>query len=476
MNRTLQLKAILLFFVFLSFGRATINAQCIFYNQTERLQYAAIKAIYDQNSKVFFSSNLNNFVNQQICSICDIPEVYCEREKVVGLSFRGSNLTTMPREIAAFPDLQFLYLDNNQLSCLPKEVAVICAGNAANLTLEGNPIFNTTGFFDFCANPRDICIPSKSFDLCDNLGFINYLDTLYILGLGEKYSKVEIIGANTGWKVFPICENCDDLQLINDLPDGEYTLKINLTDKNGQSCYREEKITIARNGIQPTPPATNIGDINCDQLEFEITGGDVYINGLTANYNKVEYIGANTNWKVVLECDGTCSTNTLIPSLKVGTYTTGLGNTCYREKIVSIDNANPTLPDDGELGSINCDGLEFEVNFDGVYISGLTAVYNKVEYIGANTDWKVIRECDGDCPSIRLVQGLKQGTYTFKVFQSGEFGENCYHEETIRIDSDDLPYPSEQNGQLNCDNLVFDGFVNQIYVGNLMASGLRMKF
>ncbi|MFK7979621.1 MAG: hypothetical protein AB8G86_06545, partial [Saprospiraceae bacterium] len=488
MNLTLHLKAMLLSFEFLFTGISSVMAQCNFSNQTERLAYAAIKDIYEQNPKDFLSLGMRNFVNGQFCDICDVPEVYCENGKAVGLFLMGKNLTTIPRSIAAFSDLRFLFLDNNQLSCLPKEVGLICSGTAADLTLEGNPIFNTTGFFDFCANPRDICIHSKPFNACDNLGFINYLDTLYILGLGERYNKVEIIGAPTNWKIFPVCEYCDDFQLINDLPNGNYTLKINVTDKNGQSCYREEKITINNNGNQSPITPNDIGAVNCDNLEFEVSQGDIYINGLTAAYNKVEYIGANTNWKVVLKCDGTCSENTLIPSLAAGTYTIkifqadGLGNNCYREKVITIEDVDITLPTN-EFGAINCDSLEFEVNFDGVYINGLTAVYNKVEYIGANTDWKVITECNGElnspigsCASTRLVQGLKPGTYTFKIFQRGEFGENCYQEESITISTNDLPYPSQQIGSLNCNNLVFDRYNNQISIDGLTATYNKVEY
>ncbi|MFK7978984.1 MAG: hypothetical protein AB8G86_03300, partial [Saprospiraceae bacterium] len=385
MNLTLHLKVMLLFFAFLLIGTSSLMAQCDFSNQTERLEYAAIKDFYEQNRKDFLSFNMRDFVNGQLCDICDVPEVYCENDKVVGLFMMGKNLTTIPRSIAAFSDLRFVFLNNNQLNCLPKELGLICSGTPADLVLEGNPIFNTTGFFDFCSNPKDICIPSKSFDVCDNLGFINYLDTLYILGLGESYNKVEIIGAPTDWKVFPICEYCEDIKLINDLPNGDYTLKINVTDEDGQSCYREEKITVNNNhNTSPTSPTNDIGAINCDNLDFDINRGDVYVTGLSAAYNKVEYIGANTNWKVMLECDGTCSENTLIPSLAAGTYTIkifqsdGLGNNCYREKVIIIDETDTTLPT-SEVGAINCDGLEFEVDFDGVYISGLTAVYNKVE-------------------------------------------------------------------------------------------------
>ena len=483
MNQSFYIKTICLLLTYLFFGQlsAQISAPCSFSNQEERLQYAAIKDFYEQNPKDFLSYNMRDFVNGQLCDICDVPEVYCENDKVVGLFMMGKNLTTIPRSIAAFSDLRFAFLNNNQLSCLPKELGLVCSGTPSDLVLEGNPIFNTTGFYDFCANPRDICIPTKLFNTCDNLGFISYLDTLYILGLGEKYNKVEIIGAPTDWKVFPICDYCSDIKLINDLPKGDYTLKINVTDENGQSCYREEKITI--NGNQDTAPSSpnNIGAINCDNLDFDINRGDVYVTGLTAAYNKVEYIGASTNWKVILACDGTCSENTLIPSLDAGTYTLkifqsdGLGNNCYREKVITIENPDTTLPSN-EVGAINCDDLKFEVDFDGVYIHGLTAIYNKVEYIGANTDWKVITECNGTCASTRLVQGLKSGTYTFKIFQKGEFGQNCYREETITINAEDLPYPYEQTGSLNCNNLVFDSYSNQISVDGLTATYNKVEY
>ena len=171
---------------------------------------------------------------------------------------------------------RFFDFQYNDLTCLPIEANALCSADPFGEVLRGNPINNLIKWSGFCANPTDICLPSLNTtpSACDDLAFINYLDTLYILGLGDGYSKVEVIGAPTNWKVFEICQYCTNFQLITDLPEGDYTIKVNIGTPNGGLCYREEKISISKNGnpTPTTPPSAADGALNCHNLLFFLWG------------------------------------------------------------------------------------------------------------------------------------------------------------------------------------------------------------
>ena len=80
---------------------------------------------------------------------------------------------------------------------------------------------------------------------CDGLAFSSSNDTIIIYGLTASYDKVEILGRNTNWQVVTICGgDCSDTQLIPDLQDGAYSVKVNQGGNDGSYCYREEKVTI----------------------------------------------------------------------------------------------------------------------------------------------------------------------------------------------------------------------------------------
>ena len=296
MNLTLQLKSFALigafFFLASNFG----IAQCNFSSQLERLEYIALKAIYTANPNNTLSEEWKQLANNQTCDVCLIPETYCnEYGQLKGLSIGRKNINKLPREIAALSELQFFDFQFNNLTCLPIEANALCTADPFGEVLEGNPINNLINWFDFCANPRDICLPSLiPPSACDDVAIINYLDTLYMLGLGDAYNKVEIIGASTDWKVFEVCTYCTNFQLITDLPEGDYTLKINISSQDGGHCYREEKISISKNGnTNPiTPPSSNAGDaLNCHNLLFFGGLNRIEIDGLTAHHNKVSVIG-----------------------------------------------------------------------------------------------------------------------------------------------------------------------------------------
>ncbi|MEM6321104.1 MAG: T9SS type A sorting domain-containing protein [Bacteroidota bacterium] len=422
-----------------------LMAQCSFATQQQRYEYAAIKAIYEANPQNTLSNEWKQLANNQICDVCLIPELYCnERGELKGLSIGGKNISKIPREIVGLNELDFFDLQNNQISCLPSQAQVLCNADPFGQVLQGNPISSLTSWSSFCSNPRDLCLSSVPPLACEDVGFISYLDTLIVFGLGNNYNKVEIIGAATNWRVWEICTYCTEFTIIPELPVGDYTIKINLTMPDGGHCYREKQITIYDNYTpSPTPPSSdNMGDgqTNCHNLIFFGGGNQIEVGGLSANRNKVEIIGAPTDWRTEVLCDGNCNEFEMFDQIPAGTYTVKVnqsdrdGNYCYREEKVTVTESNQTPNAPVPIGGdISCDFITFQGFGGQIHIEGLTALYNKVEYIGAGTGWKVKTICDGDCYSDERVFDLPEGSYVVKVNQKGVSGEYCYREELVQV-------------------------------------------
>ena len=460
MNLHFQFKSILLIGVFFFLASTSGVAQCNFSSQLERLEYAAIKAIYTANPNNTLSDEWERLVNNQICNVCLIPETYCnEYGQLKGLSIARKNISKLPREIAALSELQFFDFQNNNLTCLPIEAGALCSADPFGEVLEGNPIKQLINWFDFCTNPRDICLPSLvPPSACEDVAIINYLDTIYLLGLGDGYNKVEIIGAPTNWKVFEVCTYCTNFQLISDLPEGDYTLKINISSPDGGHCYREEKISISKNGNPnpTTPPSSANGALNCHNLLF--FGGDnqIDVDGLTAHKNKVSIIGQATNWKEETLCDGNCNDYESWTGIPPGTYTIKVnqadinGNHCYRQEMVTVQESDGTPIVTPENNDISCEFITFQGLGNQIYIEGLTAEYNKLEYIGAGTNWRVKTFCDGNCYPSERIFDLPSGSYKVKVNQRGIDGKYCYREEVVQV----LRGNTNRNSLANQDDLV----------------------
>ncbi len=272
---------------------------------------------------------------------------------------------------------------------------------------------------------------------CENLTFRTSSNTLQISGLTNGYNKVEIIGAPTDWKIVEVCTYCDSEQLIPNLADGDYTVKVNMNTQTGGYCYREEKISINAND---GPPATSIiGELNCQNLTFFGGYNQIELSGLTAHYNKVQIIGQPTNWQVQTLCDGNCLEYQLSEYLPAGSYTVKVnqkdrnGRHCYQEEKITVQESDGTpnqLPTEND---ISCDFLTFRGSSGQIYIDGLTAFHNKVEYIGVGTNWRVITLCDGDCYSDERIFDLPEGYYKVKVNQRGIDGSYCYRENLVQV-------------------------------------------
>ena len=198
-------------------------------------------------------------------------------------------------------------------------------------------------------------------------------------------------------------------------------------------------ITIAGN-------TTIDGAANCDGLSFISGFNQIVVEGVTANYNKIEIIGQNTDWQVIPICDGDCPPTLSIPDLEPGEYTVKVnqsghdGSYCYREENVVVGN---TANDNAD-----CDKLIFTAENGQIIVEGLTASYDKLEIIGRNTDWQVVTVCDGDCADTQIIPDLAAGEYSVKINQGGADGSYCYREQKIVLENGS----SSRNGELDFAN------------------------
>ncbi|MFK7980768.1 MAG: T9SS type A sorting domain-containing protein [Saprospiraceae bacterium] len=384
----------------------------------------------------------------------EIPSSLGNLEKIFFLTLRGNNLSgnipgslgnlsvgeilllndnnlsgSLPKELSTFGNQREInpnargginVANNNLSGCYPIEFEAFCRTDFG-LIVDGNE--NLSDFSEFCFFNNGLCDSTKT--RCDNLQFIAENNQIIVSSLSIK-SKLEIIGKNTDYNIITICDgDCTSSQTITDLASGEYTVKVNLFDANTY-CYREDVITIAGN-------TTTEGAANCDGLSFKGESNQIVVEGLTANYNKVEIIGQNTDWQVILICDGDCPPTLSIPDLESGEYAVKVnqsghdGSYCYREENVVVgNNANDNA---------DCDKLIFTAENGQIIVEGLTASYDKVEIIGRNTDWQVVTICDGDCAETQIIPDLAAGEYSIKVNQGGSDGSYCYREQKVQLEN-----------------------------------------
>jgi len=333
---------------------------------------------------------------------------------------------------------------NNQLSgCFPNNLDKFCPGDAfISFSALGNTDLPNNGDLSlFCETNDGTCTPNEVMG-CEALEFIGATKQINVSGLTTT-SKVEIIGRNTDYQTIIVCEDdCEELQIIPNLTEGAYTVKVNLFDGENY-CYREELVTVMSDDNNPS------GMADCNRLIFSGESEQITIEGLSAAYNKVEIIGHNTDWQIITICDGNCDTTQIIPDLAAGNYAVKInqsgtdGSYCYREESVTV--TSEVINNDD---AANCESLVFESGDSSITVNGLTANYSKVEILGRNTDWQVVTICDGDCDSTQIITNLTAGEYTVKINQRGNDGSYCYREEQVIIENSN----QNRNGQFQIED------------------------
>lgn len=252
----------------------------------------------------------------------------------------------------------------------------------------------------------------------------------------------------------------------------------------GQTCEDENPNTID-DIVQPdcSCMGTNTGgSANCDIVQFIGGNEKITLSFLTAQSERIEIIGKETNYESITICDGYCSNPQIIPNLITGQYTVKLymtgndGSNCYREEKIKVEKfecldsdgdttcdeedicngiPEPGSPcDDGNPHTINdvihancscagisggsnglavCDDIEFIGGEEQLSVGNLTAQSEMIEIIGKSTNWQPLIICDQNCEDVEIVKNLREGQYTVKVQMFGSDGVNCYTEEKVKV-------------------------------------------
>lgn len=111
----------------------------------------------------------------------------------------------------------------------------------------------------------------------------------------------------------------------------------------------------------------------------------------------------------------------------------------------SCDDGNPNTDNDviqadgctcqGEMmtggGTADCNAVEFIGGAGTITLTNLTAPSEKIEIIGAPTNYELITICEGNCGNPQVISNLAAGTYTVKLIMEAAIG--CYREETVVV-------------------------------------------
>lgn len=210
-------------------------------------------------------------------------------------------------------DLEYIWLSST-IEC-PSELTDMIPG-ANDVTYDPGVLTETT-YFVRCARRvgcdewiESDCVIKKVEDCgtnnpadCDAVTATPSENKITVNGLVGSNSKVEILGAGTGWVPTLVCgddgEACQNPQMITDLPAGDYTVKIQLWGADGSYCYTERKVTVT-DGNPTCDVAAGTISTNDNTNDLCVDDNIPSIVNFTVNGGQ----GTNRAW-VVTDANGT---------------------------------------------------------------------------------------------------------------------------------------------------------------------------
>jgi len=319
-------------------------------------------------------------------------------------------------------DIEYIWLSSTE-SC-PTELTDMIPG--ANSQDYDPGVLRETTYFVRCARRVgcDVWIESdcvvKKVDACDNDGPVDCdavtatvnEGIVKVDGLIGSSSKVEVIGAGTGWIPTLVCgdggDACENPQMIMNLPEGEYTVKIQLWGADGSYCYTERKVTITGGG-----PVCEVdgGTISTNDDTTDLCVGDNEAN--IVNFAVIGSNGTNSAWVVtdnngiILNADapssidfegagaGTCYVYYLryenIEGLTAGANIADLSG-CF-DKSNRIEVSRTDNCGGGEEPV--CDDVVITTGNGKINLVGLSAPFVVVKIHDINAGWSIIDQCVG---------------------------------------------------------------------------------
>ena len=271
---------------------------------------------------------------------------------------------------------------------------------------------------------------------CPDLAVSSGTNTITI---GNLLAPVEIVQVfnSANQVVFQCLNNCDAVEIVDNLPAGDYTVIINCYDNAfGLLCREEFHVTVS-DGSSPAPAGCqgNVlfgGSINgqesiCGAFDPSVIGNASSPDG-GDNSVEIEYLWlASTQGcprELVDQIPGATG-----PTYDPGTITqttyfvrcarrkgcnVWVESNCVVKEVSCPDDANNMLPDN----AVVTDCGDIIISYGGGIIkmesaSGQSYLY-KVNHMVAGSP--VVHDCQADCGDVQKVTGLATGSYNVTIF------------------------------------------------------------
>ncbi len=292
------------------------------------------------------------------------------------------------------------------------------------------------------AAQRVLQLPWKSQAVsCTNISINSGAGNITVAGLNAPISQIQIF--NSTWqRVFNCAGNCAaNSQTINDLPAGNYFVKVNFYTSNWQPiCEKEQFIQVSGGGC--TVPPTVI----CKNISKNLPSGGGSVSIAAADVVASSTAGCGTLTTTV--SPNSFSAAGTFPVLVTVTNSAGLSANCTSQVTISTSG-----------GGVNCSNISIAPGSGKIDIGGLTAPVSQIQVF--NSTWQRVFNCSGDCSvNTHTINNLTAGKYFVKVnFYTSNWQPICEKEQFVNV--------SGSSGGTNCDQIsVVPG------AGNLKINGL----
>lgn len=281
---------------------------------------------------------------------------------------------------------------------------------------------------------------------CDDVQFVGGNGIITLNNLTAASEQIEIIGAATNWIPVLICaeaDACSNPYIIPNLSPGTYTVKLQMFGDDNTYCYRQEDVVVTDG---PCTDADNDGvcaELDCDDSNPNIptTTGTSCDDGNPNSTNDV-ILADGCTCQGTIPCatdadnDGICAdvdcddNNPNLPTTPGTACDDGDANT--QGDVIQADGCS-CLGSSG--GPANCDNVQFIGGAGQITLTNLTALSEKIEIIGSETNWIPILICDEpeDCANPYIIPNLSPGVYTVKLQMFGDDNSYCFRQEDVTV-------------------------------------------
>ncbi|MFK7981962.1 MAG: SdrD B-like domain-containing protein, partial [Saprospiraceae bacterium] len=329
-------------------------------------------------------------------------------------------ITSVDAPTGGSGDLEYTWLAST-IEC-PTELTDIIPG--ANSQDYDPGVLTQTTYFVRCARRvgctvwiESDCVVKKV-DACDNDSPVDCdaitttvtEGNIKVDGLLDSNAKVEVIGAGTNWTPMLVCgdggEVCENPQMIMDLPEGDYTVKVQLWGADGSYCYTERQVTVTDGeptctvdgGTVSTNDDTTdlcVGDNEPNIVNFAATGSNGPNRAWVVTDNNGIILNADASSSIDFEGAGagTCYVYYLsyetITGLEAGANIydlIGCFDKSNRIEVSRTDNCG------GGKEPI-CDDVDVTTGNGKINLVGLAGQFVIVKIHDTNAGWVIIEQC-----------------------------------------------------------------------------------